>query len=1072
LLLLIFVFPASLFLSVPQARGQGFSLSLDGQSWVKVANSPTLDAQGSITVETWVKTTATARAGVVEHYNNSATTGSDGGYALRMLKNGQVAFFTLQNAVTFDEVISTGTVNDGKWHHLAGVYDAGTGTLSIYIDGFSEGSASGRTPPAGTGTLLIGTSADSTGSLTGSMDEVRVTRAAVYTSNFTPSAHASVIPGTVGLWNFDNQTVNDSSGLGNNGAIKGTGSVTFSTDVPVGIDAPPTVVITSPVSGTIITGLQATVTVSANASDSDGAISQVQFLVNGSIVSTLTSAPYTTSIVLNSGTYTLNAIATDNAGLTTTSSPVTVTIQDLGPAVSITAPANNATFASPANITVSAVASESGATVSQVQFFANTTLIGTATSAPYSISWNNVQPGSYSLTAKATDNFNVTTVSNPVNITVTQGLLPTVSLTAPSSGSSFSAPANITLIANAAENGGTISQVQFFANGNLIGTATAVPYSFTWSNVGAGNYSLTATAIDGAGHSATSSPVSITVGGIGTPNFQGFLDAATCTTIAGWAWDSTRPNSPINVDIFDGSSLLQTTTANLFRQDLLNAGIGNGFHAFNIATPSSIQQDSNTHVISARFSGTSMSLSASPKSVNCAPPTFPVSGRIFPKYLVLDVIYAPPGSKSNVNYGHSTMLGTSTSVSSSFTNTTAETVSVSVGTPITGTVTNSVSQSFSQEQDTSSSIAVNETTTQTTIVNGPASSGVGLSHDSDAIRVWFNPALNFTMTDANTIVWTGYSFDERDADVSSTIDYLDIPVAFLDGHAAIPPGSQLAQRLARSWADDPLDGSGRGLTSADLAAILKSDPFTDPTYTVNILVGSDCTADGRFCKITGANPSFQYLPAAPGGQPETNTYAVAHQTTETQGQGGSDTTQITFSTESKTGSAFSKVFSLDLKTSDSLTWTNKWSTQSTRQVGQTASLSITGPASTDNYTGPTDFTVFQDNVYGSFMFAPVPAATFSLSASTPVKVPVGGCGVSTVTVSALVGGFNSILIPQVSGLPAGATGVFNPSKIPGASSSQLTLCASSSTPLGPFQLTISATTGAETHSVPVTLKVK
>ncbi len=44
------------------------------------------------------------------------------------------------------------------------------------------------------------------------------------------------------------------------------------------------------------------------------------------------------------------------------------------------------------------------------------------------------------------------------------------------------------------------------------------------------------------------------------------------------------------------------------------------------------------------------------------------------------------------------------------------------------------------------------------------------------------------------------------------------------------------------------------------------------------------------------------------------------------------------------------------------TWINKWSTLSTNMMGQTASLSIAGPASNDNYTGPIQIQVYKDNV--------------------------------------------------------------------------------------------------------------
>jgi hypothetical protein len=100
------------------------------------------------------------------------------------------------------------------------------------------------------------------------------------------------------------------------------------------------------------------------------------------------------------------------------------------------------------------------------------------------------------------------------------------------------------------------------------------------------------------------------------PNYEGYNDGATCEMSWGWAWDRNAQSSTANVDVYDGSTLLGTTAAGLFRQDLLNAGIGNGFHAFSFFLPSS-QWDGNTHSIRTRFGGTTSDLSLTPRSITC-----------------------------------------------------------------------------------------------------------------------------------------------------------------------------------------------------------------------------------------------------------------------------------------------------------------------------------------------------------------------------------------------------------------------------------------------------------------------
>jgi hypothetical protein len=103
-------------------------------------------------------------------------------------------------------------------------------------------------------------------------------------------------------------------------------------------------------------------------------------------------------------------------GVTCNGAPVST-----GPTVSITSPSGGQTFSAPANIPIDASASESGGSISKVEFFAGTTLLGTASTSPYSITWSNVASGSYSLTAEAFDATGNTATSAAVAITVGSG---------------------------------------------------------------------------------------------------------------------------------------------------------------------------------------------------------------------------------------------------------------------------------------------------------------------------------------------------------------------------------------------------------------------------------------------------------------------------------------------------------------------------------------------------------------------------------------------------------------------------------------------------------------------------
>lgn len=90
----------------------------------------------------------------------------------------------------------------------------------------------------------------------------------------------------------------------------------------------------------------------------------------------------------------------------------------MAPTVQITAPASGSKFPFKSDITITATASDSDGTVQKVEFFAGTTKLGQSTTAPYSFVWHRPGPGTYALTARATDNAGLMTTSAPVTVTV------------------------------------------------------------------------------------------------------------------------------------------------------------------------------------------------------------------------------------------------------------------------------------------------------------------------------------------------------------------------------------------------------------------------------------------------------------------------------------------------------------------------------------------------------------------------------------------------------------------------------------------------------------------------------
>jgi RHS repeat-associated protein len=140
-------------------------------------------------------------------------------------------------------------------------------------------------------------------------------------------------------------------------------------------------------------------------------------------------------------------------------------------------------------------------------------------SGPAAVSFGNVNAtnstvtmsvnGIYVLQLEAFDGYWTTTDL----VTVARNPAISVAVTAPAGSSTFNVPTNIALEASATTTSGSITQVQFYAGSELIGTDTSAPWTYEWRNVPAGNHDLyaVATANNTNHFSLASSPVSITV---------------------------------------------------------------------------------------------------------------------------------------------------------------------------------------------------------------------------------------------------------------------------------------------------------------------------------------------------------------------------------------------------------------------------------------------------------------------------------------------------------------------------------------------------------------------------------
>ncbi len=180
------------------------------------------------------------------------------------------------------------------------------------------------------------------------------------------------------------------------------------------------------------------------------------------------------------------------------------------PGIALSSPADGTSFTSPATIPMTATLTANGHIIKKVQFLSGGNLLGEVYSSPYTLYWNNVQAGVYSLAATLVYDNGATLSSGAITVTVTNPP-PVIVLSSPADGASFTAPANVPLSASVAPNGHSITKVQFFNGSTLLAEDTASPYVYTADNLPAGNYTLSATAVYDSGNTVSSAPASITV---------------------------------------------------------------------------------------------------------------------------------------------------------------------------------------------------------------------------------------------------------------------------------------------------------------------------------------------------------------------------------------------------------------------------------------------------------------------------------------------------------------------------------------------------------------------------------
>lgn len=184
------------------------------------------------------------------------------------------------------------------------------------------------------------------------------------------------------------------------------------------------------------------------------------------------------------------------------------TVANTAPVVSILSP-NAGAVINTTNIVVSVSASDPGGSVALVQLFANGSLLGQWTTASSNFVWSGMSSGNYALQARVVDNLGAIGVSTNVNATVVAPP-PVVMLTSPTNGAILVSGTSTMLTATALSGGQNAASVNYYQDGNLIGSVSA-PFVLPWIANPAGYHTLSAIAYDAQGQTSTVASVTVFV---------------------------------------------------------------------------------------------------------------------------------------------------------------------------------------------------------------------------------------------------------------------------------------------------------------------------------------------------------------------------------------------------------------------------------------------------------------------------------------------------------------------------------------------------------------------------------
>lgn len=361
---------------------------------------------------------------------------------------------------------------------------------------------------------------------------------------------------------------------------------------------------------------------------------------------------------------------------------------------------------------------------------------------------------------------------------------------------------------------------------------------------------------------------------------------------------------------------------------------------------------------------------------------FGQSGFAFPSYYIFTLIYTPPGctpatSASGYKCGSGSFVsyasGSSAGSTASIENSTAASTSLTATIGPSATDSLGVGGSYSETSASGSSITISKSTNHVVTWPSPGPAGAdGINHDYDQFFILLNPAVAVSgwhdpVTGQNHAQWSLGTKNGAPLRIQRVqVSYLRCALAGIGprpgntgngGGNYDPNGSCTSNPFLQM--QGPANASGAngwlpGLTFDDYKQILAQDLFWNASPSNPILIPTS--------RFVPQSTDFTYDQA---GGPQGASCA-----TQQQSISNSNSNTNTASTQyqaSMTLSANFPVSVANLKSSSSLTWTNKTSNSLTSANSQTATATV--GCTSINWAGPDFVTAYYDTLYGTFLFA-------------------------------------------------------------------------------------------------------